>query len=211
MYSFKSAKIPPQLDIQTIMASSSGMEARFKSRFISYAGTSEKFNKSVDVAGQAIDDLRTSAGMINEQKRGIDKMFLMSERAIIGVTALEKESGVKQVDNIPLPTAEVRDSYGKKMGYIALSVSFLSEGLLHFMEQTIHLQEALESRDRVISQLAAQAPHMETIGMFEDLSVNDLTSVPSVDVSQYAKTSKHDSAVSSPTAPVVTNGKKVKK
>jgi len=187
MYRFKKSDIPPALDISEIMATQNGSESRFGSRFVKYAGTSETFNKSVDQTGNGINDLRSYAGMISEQKKGIDRMFLLSERAILAITALEKESGVKQVDNIPVPSDLIRDSYGKKMGYTSLAMGFLSEGLLHFMEETINLQEALESRDRTISALAAQIPQMEILGKFEEITLNDLNNQPPTDVSSYTK------------------------
>jgi len=114
MYRFKKSDIPPALDISEIMATQNGSESRFGSRFVKYAGTSETFNKSVDQTGNGINDLRSYAGMISEQKKGIDRMFLLSERAILAITALEKESGVKQVENIPVPSDLIRDSYGRR-------------------------------------------------------------------------------------------------
>lgn len=165
----------------------SGSESRFGSSFIKYAGTSETFNKSVDLTGHGIDDLRSYAGMIAEQKKGIDHMFLTSERAILAISALEKESGVRQVENIPTPSDVIRGSYGKKLGYTSLTMNFLAEGLVHFMEQAIHLQEALDSRDRAISALAAQIPQMEVLGQFEEITLNDLNNQPPTDVSSYTK------------------------
>jgi hypothetical protein len=195
MYRFKSASIPPELDMSAIMNGHTGTEGRFASRFVKFAGTSETFTKSIDVAGQAIDDLRQSSGMIQEQKKGIDKLFLLSERAIQAISLLEKESGVHQVDNIPLPSDPVRQSYGKKMGYVSLAISFLNEGLLHFMEETINLQTALDSRDRTISQLAGQIPSVELIGAFEEIALNDLVNTKPVDVASYAKQEKPVSPV----------------
>lgn len=204
MYKFKSASIPPALEISDIMAAQSGSETRFGSRFIKYAGTSETFNKSIDLAGQGIDDLRTYAGMIAEQKKGIDRVFLLSERAIQAITTLEKDSGVRQVENIPLPSDVIRSSYGKKMGYTSLAMGFLSEGLLHFMEQTINLQEALDSRDRTISALAAQIPQVEVLGQFEEISLNDLNNSSQIDPATYTKVEK-------PTAVNGNSGKKTSK
>lgn len=208
---FRKATINPQLDIESIMTSQQGNEGRFKGRFIKYAGTSADFNRSVDVTGQAIEDLRTSAGMITEQKQAVDRLFVSSERAIQEVSNLERESGVHQVDNIPLPTEVVRGSYGKKMGYVSLTMGFLQEGMLHFMEEVIHLQEALDSRDRVITQLVAQIPHLEVIGRYEDVSPSDLTSAPAVDVPTYTKQQKGDRVDSVVAASPVSAGKKSKK
>lgn len=187
MYKFKKVNIPPALEISDIMATQNGPESRFGSRFIKYAGTSETFTKSVDLTGNGINDLRSYAGMISEQKKGIDRMFLLSERAILAISELEKVSGVKQVDNIPTPSDMIRDSYGKKMGYTSLTMGFLSEGLLHFMEETINLQNALESRDRTISALAAQIPQMEILGQFEEVTLNDLNNQPPTDIAAYTK------------------------
>lgn len=204
MYKFAKANIPPALDLTDIMAVQSGAESRFGSRFIKYAGTSETFNKSVDATGTGIDDLRSYAGMITEQKKGIDRMFLLSERAITAISTLEKESGVRQVDNIPIPSDIIRNSYGKKMGYTSLTMGFLSEGMLHFMEETIHLQAALESRDRTISALAAKIPQMEVLGQFEEITINDLTGQVPTDVSSYTKPS-------GPPVPGKPNSKKIQK
>jgi len=182
------------------MASPAGSEGRFAGRFTKYAGTSETFTKSADLTGQAIADLRTSSGIISEQKSGVDRLFTLSERAIQLVTKLERESGVHQVDNIPLPNDHVRGSYGKKMGYVALSVGFLSEGLVHFMEETITLQNALESRDKIISQMAAQIPSLETIGAYEDIDLSDLASSKNVDVANYTRSDKAQSPIAQNTS-----------
>jgi len=199
MYRFKKAHIPPELQISDIMAQVNGMEGRFKNRFIKYAGTSETFIRSTDKAGQAIDDLRTSTGMIGEQKKGIDKMFVLAERAIREISKLEKDSGVHQVDNIPLPSDVIRTSHGKKMGYITLIMSFLTEGTLHFMEETMNLQDALESRDKIITELASQIPSMEVIGSYEDVGLNDLQNNSQVDVASYVKPEK--TPISPPAVP----------
>jgi len=192
MFNFRSANIPPELEYQEIMAmrTPNGTEGRFASRFIKYAGTSETFNSSVDKTGQAVDDLRTSAGMINEQKRAIDKLFLRAEEAINMVDGLEKESGVAQVENLPLPTDVIRVAYGKKMGYTSLVMEFLTAGMLHFMEQTINLEQALQSRDNTISRLAASIPQLEIIGAFEEITVSDINAPVDVPAQTYTKAEK---------------------
>jgi len=194
MYSFRKATIQPELNIDTIMATKTGQEMRFKSRFVKYAGTSDTFNQSVDKTGQAIDDLRTSAGMIVEQKKAIDILFLKAETAINEVNQLQTESGKKQVDNLPLPTDVIRSSYGKKLGYASLIMEFFTTGMLHFMEETINLEEALGSRDNTISRLAAQIPSLEIIGAFEEVSLSDLHNTPEVDAQTYVKPEKNMSS-----------------
>lgn len=190
MYSFRKAQIQPELNIDTIMAKT-GNEMRFKSRFVKYAGTSETFNISVDKTGNAIDDLRTSAGMITEQKKGIDILFHKSEVAVNAINALEKESGKKQVDNLPLPTDIIRASYGKKLGYASLIIEFLTSGLTHFMEETLNLEDALQSRDATISRIAAQIPSVEIIGAFEEINISDLTDAVQIDPETYKKPEKN--------------------
>lgn len=178
---------------------------RFKGRFIKYAGTSETFTQSVDKTGQAIDDLRTSIGMITAQKEAIDILFLKAETAVNAVTMLETESGKKQVDNLPLPTDVIRSSYGKKLGYASLIMDFVTTGMLHFMEETINTEAALVSRDATISRLAAQIPTLEILGAFEEVSIADLVGHTEVDVQTYAKPAK---SVSSPMTPGKKSGKK---
>lgn len=204
MFGFKPARINPVVDISEEMAATNGTVGRFAGRFNKYQGTSETFNRSVDATGNAFEDLRGYSGMINEQKLGIDKMFILSERAVLAITQLEKDSGIKQVENIPRPSDIVRGSYGKKMGYTTLALEFLQEGLLHFMEQTLNLQEALDSRDRALSALVAQIPKTEVLGRFEEVSLDDLTGQAPTDVSNYVKSDK-------PTTPVTSKGKAGKK
>lgn len=190
MYSFRKAQIQPELNIDTIM-SKNGNEMRFKSRFVKYAGTSETFNKSVDQTGNAIEDLRTSAGMITEQKKGTDILFHKAEVAVHAINTLERESGKRQVENLPLPTDVIRGSYGKKLGYACLIIEFLASGLTHFMEETLNLEEALQSRDATISRIAAQIPTMEIIGAFEEINLADLTDAVAVDPETYKKPEKN--------------------
>jgi hypothetical protein len=201
MYKFRHTSIPPQLDLETNMSKTAGSELRFSNRFIKYAGTSEEFNKKLDQSGQAIDDLRTANGVITEQKKAVDKMLLKAEEAINSISALNKESGVQQIENIPLPTNATRASYGKKMGYNVLVMEFLTAGLLHFMEETLNLEEALKSRDAALSRLAAQIPQLEIMGAYEPVDISDLITAPTVDASTYVKADK-------PTTPVMNTPKK---
>jgi hypothetical protein len=194
MWKFKSANIPPELDISTIMSTAQGVESRFGNRFIKFAGTSEKFTQSADLTGNAINSMRESAAMITEQKKGVDRIFLMAERAINSISNLEKDSGKNQVKNLPIPSDAIRASYGKKMGYSALTMEFLTDCALFFMEEVINLEEALTSRDNTISKLAASIPDQEIIGAFEEIDLNELSSVPQVDTSTYAKPEKQGGA-----------------
>lgn len=201
MYRFKHTSIPPQLEIPVTMSKTTGSESRFANRFIKYAGTSEEFNKKYDLSGQAIDDLRTANGIVLEQKKAVDKMLLKAEEAINAISMLNKESGVQQIENIPLPTSATRASYGKKMGYNVLVMEFLTAGLLHFMEETINLEEALKSRDSAMARLAAQIPQLEIMGAYEPVEISDLISASVVDPATYTRVEK-------PTTPIMNTPKK---
>lgn len=182
MYKFNSVNIKPLSDYEDlIMASKAGTELRFSNRFVKYAGTSAEFNKAIDLTGQAVDDFRQSTGMIAEQKKAIDLMFMKAERAVNRLNELEQESGEKQITNIPLPTDPIRSSYGKKMGYIDLVIAFTNEGMLHFMEQTLELKQALKDRETVISRMAAQIPQLESLGSFQEIEISDLSAPQRVD------------------------------
>jgi hypothetical protein len=201
MYKFRHTSIPPQLEIDTTMSKTSGSESRFTNRFIKYAGTSDEFNKKYDQSGQAISDLRTANGIVTEQKKAVDKMLLKAEEAINAISSLNEACGVEQIQNIPLPTQATRASYGKKMGYNVLVMEFLTAGLLHFMEETYNLEEALKSRDSAMARLAAQIPQLEIMGAYEPVEISDLISAPVVDTSTYTKAEK-------PQTPVMNTPKK---
>jgi len=190
MWKFKPANIPPELDLSATMSNSNGVESRFGNRFVKYAGTTETFTKSIDATGSAIQTMRENKAMITEQKKGVDRIFLMAERAINSITKLEKDSGKNQVNNLPIPSDAIRESYGKKMGYSTLTIEFLTDCALFFMEQTLELEVALAARDNTISRIAASIPDQEIIGAFEEINLDDLSAVSGTDASTYTKLEK---------------------
>lgn len=203
MWSFESHK-RTELDINNsiIMAARNGLEARYASRFTKYAGDTADAIKRADDARKVADELRTSAGVIETQQENITELFTVAEQAVNMINDFQRQSGKKQVNNIPLPGPAIKESYGKKLGYTKLSIKFVTAGLLHFMEECINMEAELRSKDLVIRTIAEEVRSVPIIGKLQNIELDDLNSMdPIVDSrSQELNLSDTESEVSAKTS-----------
>jgi hypothetical protein len=183
MWSFEThKKTELNIDNSIIMAARSGLEARYASRFTKYAGDTKDAIQKADDARKVADELRTSAGVIETQQENITELFTVAEQAVNMINDFQRQSGKKQVNNIPLPGPAIKESYGKKLGYTKLSIKFVTAGLLHFMEECINMEAELRSKDLVIRTIAEEARSVPIIGKLQNIELDDLNSMdPIVD------------------------------
>lgn len=211
MYSFRRSDTKTPYTLDNIMAAKSGLEGRYASRFVKYAGTSQKSLTDIDTAGKVADNLHVSSSVIDTQTSNINLMFVVAEAVVKKINAFQAESGENQIQNIPLPTDLVRASYSKKMGYVKLVLEFVGEGLEHFMEQALNLEGALRNRDKVISEIAAYHREVEMVGELSEISLEDLAMPGPINIETY--TSQPADPISPPVTPdsIKTKGKKALK
>lgn len=159
-----------------IMTMRSGLEARYTDRFRSYAGTTEDALKSADNARKTADSLRTAAGVVDAQRENTDDLFAAAELMVKMIDDFQRESGVKQIRNIPLAGASIKESHGKKLGYTKLAMKFVSAGLLHFMEISLNMMEDLKNKDKIIQAIADHRVDIPVLGRLTEVDLDDLSS-----------------------------------
>jgi len=158
------------------MAIKTGLEARYADRFRAYAGTNDDTIKQVDEAKKTTESLRLASGIVDTQKENIKELFTQAEMMVKLVNDFQRNSGVKQVKNIPLPGASIKASPGKQLGYVKLCMNFISAGMLHFMEMTLQMKDDLDSRDQVIKMIAEHRAEVQTLGSIIDVELDELSS-----------------------------------
>lgn len=171
-YTRKETTIPET----AIMSMRSGLESRYADRFRGYAGTTEDSLKSADNARKTADSLRTAAGVVDAQKENVDDLFSAAELMVKMIDDFQRESGVKQIKNIPLAGESIKSSHGKKLGYTKLSMKFVSAGLLHFMEMSLNMMEDLKNKDKIIQAIADHRVDIPVLGRLTEVELDDLSS-----------------------------------
>lgn len=167
---------PTPIPDTTIMSMRNGLEARYADRFTKYVGTTDDYLQKADQARQAAGNLRTAVGVVDTQKENIDQLFLHAEMMVKMVDDFQRESGSKQVRNIPLAGDSIKASYSKKLGYIKLSMKFISAGLLHFMSMTLEMKDDIASKEAIIKAIAEDSMEVPMIGSLVDINLDDLGS-----------------------------------
>lgn len=161
---------------QVIMSMRTGLEARYADRFRGYAGTTDESLKSADDARKTADSLRTAAGVVDAQKENVDDLFVTAELIVTMINDFQRESGVKQIRNVPLANEAIKSSHGKKLGYVKMSMQFVSSGLLHFMDMTLQMREDLKTKDRIIQSIADNRVEVPILGRLTEIDLDDLSS-----------------------------------
>lgn len=176
MWAFeKFVPTPTIIPDTTIMSMRNGLEARYADRFTKYAGTTDDYLKKADQARQVSDNLRTAVGVVDTQKENIDQLFLTAETMVKMIDNFQRASGSKQVQNIPLPGESIKSSYGRKLGYVELSMKFISAGMLHFMETALEMKDDIKAKEAVIKAISDERMDVPIIGSITDISFDDLS------------------------------------
>lgn len=194
-YSFATSSVEPIPNTDHTMTSvRSGLEARFADRFAKFAGVSSDSIKLADSAKNVASELRTSAGVIDTQIENINELFTLAELMIKTVDDLQRQSGRTQVKNMPLPSNSIKASAGKKLGYVKLCMKFMNAGLLHFMEQSMNLEDHVKERNNVIRAISEEMRNVPIIGRLQDVDLDDLHSAdPVVDTKLPLESDDEDS------------------
>jgi hypothetical protein len=209
--------VPNKINIPeiSIKMSRNGLENRYADRFKGYVGTSDDYLKKADQARSASDSLRTAQGVIEAQKENIDELFIASELMVKMIDNFQRESGLKQVKNVPLPGESITKSPGKKLGYVKLVMKFVSAGMLHFMETAIEMGDDIKKKEAVIKAIAEDQVEIPIIGRLTDIDLDDLSSdgpivetkIPLQDESDASSVQKDDGSISSGSTPMTTPSK----
>lgn len=174
-----------------------GMEARYSDRFEKFAGTTDDYLKKADAARQTTDSLRTAVGVVNAQKENIDELFTAAELMVRMVNDFQRQSGSRQVHNLPLASDSIRSSPGKKLGYVKLVMKFVSSGMLHFMEVALAMKDDIKAKEAVIKAIGEDAVDVPILGRLSELDIGDLTNdAPIVESKLELESSDDDSLLS---------------
>lgn len=152
-----------------------GMEARYSDRFEKFVGTTDDYLKKADAARATTDTLRTAVGVVNTQKENIDELFTAAELMVRMVNDFQRQTGSKQVNNIPLASDSIRSSPGKKLGYVKLVMKFISSGMLHFMEVALEMGADIKAKEAVIRAIGEDAVDVPILGRLNDIEIGDLS------------------------------------
>lgn len=175
MWEFDSYTSSPTIIPDRKMSSMrAGLEARYSERFIKYAGTTDDYIKKADQARQTTDSLRTAIGVVDTQKENIEELFTAAELMIKMIDDFQRQSGAKQIKNIPLAGNSIKSSPGKKLGYVKLAMKFVSAGMLHFMEMSIDMKHDLDSKDAVIQAIAEDSADVPILGRLTEVDFDEL-------------------------------------
>jgi len=164
------------------MASLPGLEARFSGRFTRTKGPNAKNLSDIDEVKTMAENFKIQQAIISTQKENIKVLCDLCSEIISGLTVFQQQSGVRQINNIYLPSAEIRNSSGKQLGYVKLCLQFLSAGVKHFMEENINLTTEIREKASLLSALAQYSEDVEILSEIEELPhliIND--SAPVVD------------------------------
>lgn len=178
--------------------SSSGLEKRFEGRFSYYTGPSQEYFENYNKSNATVESLQTAEAVIRTQRENLDKLLTVADSAVIGITRLQELTGIIQVNNIPRPTEDVRQSGAKSAGYLKLTIEFLAAGMLHFMEATYNMNKDHDKKDKVIKMLAEADREIQLLGELEELDINELSPLATVATTTSDGTSNRPTDLPSP-------------
>jgi len=156
------------------MSTRSGLEARYSNRFAKIENSSGNIIKAIDSIGNVADQLKTARAIVATQETNIKALGSTAEEMICGLNTFQDMSGVNLVKNIPTPSAEVKASYGKTLGYVQLTMRFLQSGMLHFMEETLSAKQRIADLEKIINQVADYEGEVTLIGELQSLDIDQL-------------------------------------
>jgi hypothetical protein len=157
------------------MASSqSGLEARYLSRFAKIPAQTGKSLKNYDATGNVAEHLTQAKSSLKTQEKNINGLFATAQELIIGIDTAQQLAGEQFVKNIPLPTADIRESLGKQLGYIQLTMRFLHAGVIHFMEQNLEAYGRIRHLEDLLEKMAAYDEEIDLIGEMQTMDLDQL-------------------------------------
>lgn len=152
----------------------SGLEGRYTNRFARFNAPTSETIHARDDAQSLPSQLSLARGVIQGQEKSIQQLMSTAEEMIRGIDTFQHNSGRKQVRNMPAPTSDIKESAGKQLGYIQLSMRFLQSGLLHFMEEMLSAQDRLDSLEKFIKELSSAKMDIPLIGELQQLDLDAL-------------------------------------
>lgn len=156
------------------MSARTGLEGRYANRFARFSEVTGEVLKARDDAQSLPQQLTLARGIIQGQEKNIQHLLSTAEEMIRGIDTFQHTSGRRQVRNMPAPSQEIRDSAGKQLGYIQLTMRFLQSGLLHFMEEMISAQDRLDSLEGFVKELSLTSTDIPLIGELQQLDLDSL-------------------------------------
>lgn len=154
--------------------SRTGVEGRYANRFSGFQGVTAVALRTSESAGNVADQLNTARGMLKSQEENIGQLFSTAEEMVHGIDTFQQMSGVHQVKNIPVPSQEIRESKGKQLGYVQLSMRFMQAGLVHFMEEMITARSRVQQLESEITRISEYEGELPLVGALQHLDLEQL-------------------------------------
>lgn len=156
------------------MASYSGMEGRYTNRFTKLKQQTGDSIKNYDSAGNLAEHLTTAKASLKAQEKNTKDLLATAQEMIIGIDTAQQMFGHTYVKNMPLPSAAIRESPSKQLGYIQLTMRFLQAGVVHFMEQMSEATDRIEHLEKILSKLAVYDEELDLLGEMQALNLEQL-------------------------------------
>jgi len=152
----------------------SGLEARYLNRFSGLRPQTGAALKNYDSASNVAEHLTLARASVKTQERNIGNLFATAEELVAGINTTQQMLGRTFVKNMPQPTAEIRDSPSKQLGYVQLSMRFFQAGVMHFMEEMAEADQRIEHLEKLSATLAEYDVDADLIGEMVSLDLDSL-------------------------------------
>jgi len=196
--------------------SRTGLEGRFADRFVKRAETPAARILDVNEVRALADNYKLALSVIESQQATINDLFDHVWESVESIDKFQQLSGKRQVQNLMLPTPEIRSSSGLKLGYIKMGISFFGFGMQHFMEELMSSETELSTLEKVVSQVAEYNAPVTVIGDLVDINPDDFsTDSPisqtktdiGIDLDDDTSEDEDDDKPAPPISPPITPGK----
>jgi hypothetical protein len=145
----------------------SGLESRFLGSFVKKSGPTSKEIENNDYAGSVASKFRDANANLQQQRRNIDEIFGVARGALNTLLQFQTESGHRQLNIVPLSKIPHTLPYGKKMGVIRSVITFLTDMLIHSLEENIDAHTRISVLNSLIERIADEDDDINEIGMVD--------------------------------------------
>jgi hypothetical protein len=150
------------------------MENRYLTRFKKNPAVTAKAIANLDASGNVADRFNDAKASLAAQERNVQMLFSTAVEMITSVNTFQDMTGHQFVENIPLPNDEIKQSPGKQLGYVQLTMRFLQAGVTHFMEEKINDRDRIDELEKHIAKVAEYDEDIPLLGEMQEISISQL-------------------------------------
>lgn len=138
-----------------------GLEARFGGRFKEAVTITESELKATGDALSVAQQLKDAREEIIVRTENLKRIFAASVAMAQQVNKTQEQGGIKEFENIPIPTKEVASSDAKKAIYSSTCVQFYAYTTSVLYERLLTTRAELASANKQLSAIAAYEGEVE--------------------------------------------------